>query len=172
MTLRTLIFSALILVPLAASAASTETATALRAGASRIDVTPAPDKLPANYRGVLDPLYVRTLVVDNGRSRAALVAVDVGGISTALYTKVSTRAAQELKIPAAQLLISATHTHSAPFGMDAVLEEKILQGLRDAVARLRARPDGVGHRRIAHQRQSRPHRREDEPLVGRSEHGR
>src|SRR5687767_14869479 len=58
-----------------------------RAGAARIDLTPQP--LPRNMLGVLDPIYVRTLVVDNGRTRAALVSVDAGAIPTDLYNKVS-----------------------------------------------------------------------------------
>jgi hypothetical protein len=33
-------------------------------------------------------------------------------------------------------MIAATHTHSVPFGQDAVLEGKIFEGLRDAIARL------------------------------------
>jgi len=110
---------------------------ALRAGASRIDITPSPDKLPQGFLGVLDHIYVRTLVVDDGRARAALVAIDAGGIPTALVDKVSARAASELSIPPAQLLISATHTHSVPFRVDDRLEQTIVQGLKDAIARLR-----------------------------------
>ena len=62
--------------------------------------------------------------------------MDAGAIPTDLYNKVSTRAAQELAIPATQLLISATHTHSVPFQLGGAIEEKILQALRESVARL------------------------------------
>jgi neutral ceramidase len=105
-----------------------------RVGASRVDYTPA--TLPRNIIGVLDPIFVRSIVVDNGRTRAALIAVDAGGISTDLYNKVSARASKELNIPATQLLLSATHTHSVPGQPVATVEEKIIQGLREAVARL------------------------------------
>lgn len=108
----------------------------LRAGASRIDYTPRGDQLPANFTGVLDPIYVRSVVLDNGSTRAALVAIDAGAIPTDLYRKVSPRAAAELKIPANQLLMSASHTHSVPFRVGDGIEETILRGLRDAVARL------------------------------------
>ena len=108
----------------------------LRAGASRIDYTPSTDKLPANFKGVLDDIYVRSVVVDNGQTRAALVSVDAGAIPTALYTRVSTRAAQELGIPPAQLLLSATHTHSVPFRLGGDIEAKIMQSLRESVAHL------------------------------------
>jgi hypothetical protein len=105
-----------------------------RAGAARIDFTP--EQLPRNMVGVLDPIFVRALVLDNGSTRAALVSVDAGSISNDLFAKVSARAAQELNIPATQLMISATHTHSVPFQGAGNAEEKIMQGLRESVARL------------------------------------
>ncbi len=108
----------------------------LRAGAARIDYTPRGAQLPGNFTGVLDPIFVRTVVLDNGSTRAALVSIDAGAIPTDLYDKVSARAAAELKIPANQLLISASHTHSVPFRLDAGVEETILRSLHEAVARL------------------------------------
>jgi neutral ceramidase len=105
-----------------------------RVGASRVDYTPA--TLPRNIIGVLDPIYVRSIVVDTGRTRAALITVDTGGISTDLYNRVSARALKELNIPATQLLLSATHTHSVPGQPVAAVEEKIMQSLREAVTRL------------------------------------
>ncbi len=109
---------------------------ALRAGAARIDYTPRGPELPGNFTGVLDPIFVRALVLDNGSTRAALVAVDAGAIPGDLYGKVSARAAAELDIPASQLLISASHTHSVPFRLAAGVEETILSALRDSIARL------------------------------------
>jgi neutral ceramidase len=106
----------------------------LRAGAARIDFTPS--QLPANILGVLDPIFVRALVMDNGSTRAALVSVDAGSVSTDLYRKVSARAASELSIPADHLLISATHTHSVPFQASQGLEEKVMQALREAAGRM------------------------------------
>ncbi len=107
----------------------------LRAGASRIDYTPR-DRLPSNFNGVLDPIHVRSVVLDNGRTRVGLVAIDAGAMPTDLYRKVSARAAEELKIPASQLLMSASHTHSVPFRLDGSVEEVILRSLRESIARL------------------------------------
>ena len=115
---------------------SSQAGAALRAGAARIDYTPRGAPLPGNFIGVLDPIFVRTLVLDNGSTRAALVSIDAGAIPGDLYDKVSTRAAAELEIPASQLLMSASHTHSVPFRLDAAVEETVLQGLRDSIARL------------------------------------
>jgi len=108
----------------------------LRAGASRIDYTPRGTQLPRNFAGVLDPIFVRTVVLDNGSTRAALVAIDAGAMPTDLYKKVSARAASELRIPPSQLLMSASHTHSVPFQLGGDVEEIILRSLRESVARL------------------------------------
>jgi hypothetical protein len=124
----------LIALPAAHAAQPAAAAPPFRAGAARIEFTPA--QLPRNMTGVLDPIFVRTLVVENGSTRAGLVSVDAGSISSDLYARVSARAAAELNIPATQLLISATHTHSVPFQAAGSAEEKIMQGLRESVARL------------------------------------
>jgi neutral ceramidase len=123
-------------VALEAAQPAPRPAAQLRAGAARVDYTPAKDKLPRNYLGVLDPIHVRAIVLDNGAARAALVTLDAGGISTDLYSKVSARAAQEFNIPAAQLLMSATHSHSVPNQPAADVEAKVMQALREAVGRL------------------------------------
>lgn len=132
-----------------AYAAASAVVPVLQAGASRIDYTPSGPQLPANFTGVLDPVFVRSLVIDNGRTRVGLVSVDAGAIPTDLFQRVSARAASELRIPAAQLLVSATHTHSVPFRLGDEVEETIMQGLRDAVARLQparlAWGTGVSH---------------------------
>jgi neutral ceramidase len=120
----------------AAQAAQPPAKAELRAGAARVDYTPAKDKLARNYTGVLDPIYVRAIALDNGSTRAALVTLDAGGVSTDLYRKVSARAEQEFRIPAAQLLLSATHSHSVPAQPAADIEAKVIEALRTAVARL------------------------------------
>src|SRR5690349_6181293 len=93
---------------IAQSAQSTGT---LRVGAARIDVTPAP--LPRNVTGVLDRLYARAIVIDTGAARAALVTVDTGGIQDATWQAVTREVGTQLGIPASNMLLTATHTHSA-----------------------------------------------------------
>jgi len=116
-----------------AQAAPAET---LRAGAARIDYTPRGPQLPASFTGVLDPIFVRAVVLDNGSTRAGLVAIDAGALPTDIYKKVSSRAAAELKIPPSQLLMSASHTHSVPFRLDNSVEEIVLRSLREAAGKL------------------------------------
>ena len=83
------------ILPAARAQPSGEIAAALRAGAARIEYTPRGPQLPGNFLGVLDPIFVRTLVLDNGSTRAALVAVDAGAIPGDLYDSLSARAAAE-----------------------------------------------------------------------------
>ena len=126
----------LLLIPQLRAAQPDAAGAPFRAGASRIDYTPSGAQLPRNFNGVLDPIFVRALVLDNGKTRAALISIDAGAIPTDLFNKVSVRATRELGIPATQLLLSATHTHSVPFQLGGDIEEKVLQALRESVGRL------------------------------------
>jgi len=108
----------------------------LRAGAARVDLTPAANALPPGSQGILDPLNARALVIDNGRARVAMVTVDAGGLPTELWQRLSARAQRELGIAPANLLLTATHTHSAPFARDASYEDRIFEAVRQANARL------------------------------------
>jgi len=89
----------------------------LKVGASKVDVTPAQNELPQQYKGVLDKIYARAIVLDNGTTSAALITLDAGAVPTELWQKVSQRLERELGIPATNVLITATHSHSVPFKM-------------------------------------------------------
>ena len=121
----------LLLVPAMAMAQ-----TGLRVGAAKIDVTPAPDALPANYLGVNDPVFARAIVVDDGNTRAALLTLDAGGIPTPLWQAVSERLDQELNIPAPYLMFTATHTHSVPRAQPPGYIDLIVEAVRQAAQNL------------------------------------
>lgn len=106
----------------------------LQVGAARVDITPA--ELPANYLGVNDRVYARAIVLDNGTTRAALVSLDAGAIPTPLWQALAARVEAELDIPAAHLLLGATHTHSVPRQNAPDYDDKVFASVRDAVARL------------------------------------
>src|SRR5256885_11666542 len=78
----------------------------LRVGAAKVDVTPADSALPKNYLGVLDRLYARAIVLDNGVTRAALVTVDAGGLSDAIWQAVTCQVQTDLGIPSANVLVT------------------------------------------------------------------
>ena len=93
----------------------------LRAGAFAADITPRqrPVRLIGNFGLTLadkanDPLHARALVLDDGRTQLAFVVVDSCYVPRALYDAAKKRAAAATGIPAARMLMSATHTHSAP----------------------------------------------------------
>lgn len=130
---------AAISTPLVVQAQETRAAAAsgsLRAGAARVDITPAADALPANYTGVNDHVFVRAIVVGNGATKAAMITVDVGGMSDETWTAVTRRAQTELGIPASQLILTATHTHSVPRLSGPAFENQIFQAIQQADARM------------------------------------
>jgi hypothetical protein len=82
-----------------------------RVGAARIDITPT--QLPKNIEGILDHIYARAIVIDNGVTSAALVSADTGMLGEQVWAGVSQRIEKELGIPAQNLIMNPSHTHSA-----------------------------------------------------------
>ncbi len=119
----------------------------LRVGAAKVDITPAPTDLPKHYLGVLDHVYSRAIVIDNGVTRAALVTVDVISLPDAIASRVNERIASELGIPVGNIVLAGTGTHSAPTSSgppppgaapvrNAALEDKIVASVKQAKAKL------------------------------------
>lgn len=130
-------FHSLVLAGLVVSGlASPPASAALSVGAARVDITPNEKSLPKEYEGVNDPIFVRAIVVDDGTTRAALVSVDVAGIPSDVYAQVSQQAERELRIPARHILLTATHTHSVPFGLARSLAPQIVTAISQAASRL------------------------------------
>lgn len=99
--------------------------TGLRAGASAVDVTPR--ELPVIRNGgfleaidrrISDPLHARCLMLDDGNTRIALVVVDSCMIPRELCDRAKAAASERTGIRPDHIMISATHTHSAPSVMD------------------------------------------------------
>lgn len=95
-------------------------AQALRAGVARADITPPPGVEMWGYtnRGsgataALDPLYARILVLDDGRVRAAIVALDLGRtFGPAQMDRVRNRVRSSNGVR--DVIFIASHTHSGP----------------------------------------------------------
>ena len=92
-----------------------------RAGAYAIDVSPT--SFPVIVNGnmeestattLLDPLYARCLVLDDGTEQLAIVVVDSCMMPRVLLDKAKSMAHQATGIRPERILISSTHTHSAP----------------------------------------------------------
>jgi hypothetical protein len=108
----------------------------LRIGAAKVDVTPSPAELPKNSRGILDHLYARAIVVETGAATAAMITVDAGAIPDPLWQTVSQQIEDSLGIAPANLLLTATHTHSAGAQRGPDYAQKIVEAARMAAQRL------------------------------------
>jgi putative membrane-bound dehydrogenase-like protein len=133
-----------------------------RAGAAVVDISPT--KFPAIIAGgflegtaskVNDPLHARCLVLDDGRMQLVFAIVDTCMLPRALTEEAKKLASAKCGIPVSHMMISATHTHSAPAAMGclgtrvdrdyaATLPEKIAEGIVKAMQNLQPAKIGWG----------------------------
>ncbi|TWT94366.1 hypothetical protein [Neorhodopirellula pilleata] len=92
----------------------------LRAGAVVVDITPqtypvesAGSMTPRSVRHAHDPLHARCLVLNDGKTRIALVTCDSCMIPREVFDAAKQKASVATGIAADHILCSATHTHSA-----------------------------------------------------------
>lgn len=92
-----------------------------RAGVGVVDITPR--TLPVIVNGgfterridqITDRLHVRAMALDDGGHKAVIAVVDSCLIPRSLLDEAKRRAVEATGVPVDRMLISATHTHSAP----------------------------------------------------------
>jgi len=103
----------------------------LKAGAARVDVTPAPDQLGRNSYGILDHTHVRAIVFTNGHTVAGLANVD-GNTNQRVIDAVNERLEKELGIPKGNIIYSGTHCHSTGTVPPDELTERTFQAVKKA----------------------------------------
>jgi neutral ceramidase len=92
----------------------------VRVGVAETDITPPHGFLIAGYyherraTGTIDPLKAKAIVFSSGKEQAALVVCDLTGIAVDLSTEVRRRASAKTGIPVNHIIVSATHSHTAP----------------------------------------------------------
>ncbi len=93
---------------------------AIHVGVAEIDITP-PEGFPmAGYYherladGVIDPLKAKAIVFRDGDASAALVVCDLVAVNTDLAREVRKRVEDQTGIAAGHVVVSATHSHTAP----------------------------------------------------------
>ncbi|MEO2048428.1 MAG: LamG-like jellyroll fold domain-containing protein [Pirellulales bacterium] len=98
-----------------------------RAGAVSVEITPT--MFPVLINGgmlsksaskVNTPIHARAMVLDDGSTQMAIVVVDSCMMPRELLDEAKAKAAQSTGVPPENMLISATHTHSAPASMAAL----------------------------------------------------
>jgi neutral ceramidase len=128
----------------------------LTAGVSLVDISPGPGielagypHHPRNNTGIHDPLHAGCICLDDGATKLALVCMDL-----AIYPKAEVRAVREeasrlTGIPAGNILISCSHTHSGPWTSGMAFLDVLGMGWRvdeGYVAALRGRLVDLIHR--------------------------
>jgi hypothetical protein len=95
-------------------------AAAFELGLAEVDITsPVGYRLDGNFSerlatGQRDPLKAKALVFRQGPTWAAIVATDLLGMPQSMSSEVRALAAARTGIPAANIAITATHTHTGP----------------------------------------------------------
>ena len=103
---------------LCAPGSGTQPADALTAGAASVNITP--DVQTKNlwtakpYGGVLDSIYARVLVLSDGQNEVAIITWDLITATEQIVSTVRSATRRATGIPEGNILINASHCHSAP----------------------------------------------------------
>jgi neutral ceramidase len=95
-----------------------------KASAAQVDLNPPVGSWMTGFAariypttGLHDPIMAHAVLLDDGRTRFALVTCDLIGFTPAAIADMRHRIARKTSIPAVNVLISCTHTHSGPASM-------------------------------------------------------
>lgn len=111
----------------------------MKCGFYELDITPVigsiiPGGFGARYaEDILDPLYTRAVVFDNGEMALGVVSVDACGITLDITERIRERIAQITPIKPENVMVMATHAHGAGptlnWGEEVVTDEHYLRNL-------------------------------------------
>ncbi|MHC4176060.1 MAG: neutral/alkaline non-lysosomal ceramidase N-terminal domain-containing protein [Planctomycetota bacterium] len=113
----------------AAVAPAADSAAEMEAGIAVADITPPVGWRLSGYfyerpsTDTHDPLQAKAIVLRQGGRRAALVFCDLIGVPLDLSRKARLLADEQTGIPAPNILIAATHTHTSPLYFGTLREE-------------------------------------------------
>lgn len=107
-----------VLFALLSPVASLAAAPAFSAGAAAVDLTPEPGTLNwvthRPYKGVLDRIHVRALVLGSDAERIAILTLDLTDINETDTVEIRQAVSAAISVPPRQILVNASHTHSGP----------------------------------------------------------
>jgi len=111
----------------------------LRAGAAASNIAPPLGIRMFGYfhertaRDVHDDLFAKSLVLDDGETKLAIVVCDLIGVSRAYLDKAKELINERCGISPSNVVISCTHTHTAPEIADMNYGETLIQRIADSV---------------------------------------
>lgn len=126
----------------------------LRAGVAKVDITPddVQDFEVTGHRrkvnGVRDPLRAGVLILDNGDTKVAIVTLDTISAWTDMVKLARARIEDASGVPAANIMIAASHNHSGPgFDADSAWGRELIDklGLAAKQAAAEMRPVSIGY---------------------------
>jgi neutral ceramidase len=107
----------------------------LKAGVSLVDISPGRGHELAGYphcprynTGIHDPLYAGCIFLDDGRTKLALITLDLLFYSKKFVNQSRKRIAALTGIPAKNVMFCCSHTHSGPWGAGRLDLEALEQG--------------------------------------------
>ncbi|MBR2884729.1 MAG: neutral/alkaline non-lysosomal ceramidase N-terminal domain-containing protein [Clostridia bacterium] len=111
----------------------------MKCGFYELDITPAigsiiPGGFAARFANeILDKLYVRAVVFDNGETTLAIAVVDACGITSDITERIRARVTEITSIKAENIMVMATHAHGGGptlnWGEEVVTDEHYLRNL-------------------------------------------
>ncbi|MBN2005102.1 MAG: neutral/alkaline non-lysosomal ceramidase N-terminal domain-containing protein [Anaerolineae bacterium] len=116
----------------------------LKVGAAVVDITPdetvGMDLAGYGHRsstGVHDPITARCLVIDDGNTEIALIALDFSNLAYSAFKKAASEVGKASGIPAEHIFVHAIHTHSGPsleyYGSHPKAYKELLQKITQCV---------------------------------------
>jgi neutral ceramidase len=121
--------------------AQAPSAKVLRAGAATSNITPPLGErviggfAPFPSTNIHDELHARCLVLDNGETKLAIVICDNLGIRKDVYTEVRELVGQETDLSPENILLAATHTHSATPSSSETYRPLLVRRIADCIRR-------------------------------------
>lgn len=126
------------------AAVSAGSSAELRVGTAAVNIDP-PDGIPlAGYysergsQGVIDSLFAKAAVLDDGRTQVALVVCDLIGLPRPTVIEARRLIEKTTGIAGSNVMVSATHSHTGPVLTRGTVGDEIDGGNRDLAAQYTA----------------------------------
>jgi len=114
-------------------------AASLRAGAAKMDIT--------NYNSreiINDPIFAKALVLDDGKTKAVIITLDMIGVQSEFVSKVRKRIENELKIKGSNILINTSHNHHTQGQEAKDLVDRTVNAVKQAAQNMVSVKIGIG----------------------------